>query len=85
MRGYDLFLATTDYFADAIITNTSRSRQHSYHTKNFLPKYPTFLILHQLEKEFSKRIYRRLSSETIINVLVILIRFEPELVGVGKE
>ena len=59
--------------------------QNSKHAKDFLPKYPTFLILHSLEKEPPKRIYRRLMGKAIINVLVILIRFEPEFVRVGKE
>jgi hypothetical protein len=52
LREHDRCLATPDYFTDAIITNTSKNRQISNHTKDFLPKYPTALIPHPLEEEF---------------------------------
>ena len=38
-----------------------------------------------LEEEIPERIERRLARKAIINGLVVLVRFEPEFVRVGKE
>jgi hypothetical protein len=50
-----------------------------------LPELPVLLILHLLQKELPERIDRRLAGKAIINVPVILVRFEPELIGVPEE
>ena len=50
-----------------------------------MPEYPSLFVLHSLEEEFSERIERRLAVQAIINVLIVLIRFEPEFVGIRKK
>ena len=76
-----------------MLAKISHHHQHICHqhrhdpqqTKHLLPEHPTLPILHALEEEILEGIERRLSRETIINVLVILVRFEPEFVGIGEE
>jgi hypothetical protein len=62
-----------------------KDRQNPKQAKRFLPKQPALLILHPLEKKFPEGIERRLAGEAIINVLVILICFEPKFIAIGKE
>jgi hypothetical protein len=57
----------------------------SKQTETLLPEFPAFSILHALEKKTPEWIDRRLTSQAIINVLVILVRFEPEFVRIAKE
>ncbi|HEX6270014.1 MAG TPA: hypothetical protein VFZ43_07255 [Anaerolineales bacterium] len=57
----------------------------SDHAKDLLPNFPSDPVLHSFEEEFSKWIERRAAGKAIVNVLVILIRLEPESVRVVKE
>jgi hypothetical protein len=53
--------------------------------KALLPEFPELSIFHALEEKLPEWVDRRLAGKAIINVLVILIRFEPELIRVAKE
>jgi hypothetical protein len=48
-----------------------------------LPEHPALLIFHALQKEALEWIERRFSGKAIINVLVILVCFEPKFISVG--
>jgi hypothetical protein len=50
-----------------------------------LPELPAASILNPLEKKLFEGVDGRLAGKAIINVLVILVRFEPEFVGIAKE
>ena len=50
-----------------------------------LPEHPAFFLFHPSQKELTERIDRRLARKAIINVLIILVRFEPELIRITKE
>ena len=50
-----------------------------------MPEYPILLILHSLQKKLAEWIERRLAGKAIINVLIVLVCFEPEFIGVVKE
>src|SRR5687768_9036829 len=53
--------------------------------ERFLPEFPAPSVLHSFWKEPPERIDRRLPGKAIINVLIVFVRFEPELIGVAKE
>jgi hypothetical protein len=63
----------------------SNDCHNSRQTEYLLPKQPVILVLHPLEKKLPERIDRGFPRKAIINVLVILIGFEPEFIGIGKE
>ena len=50
-----------------------------------MPKKPTLFVLNPLEEEIPEWVDGRLTCKAIINGLVVLVRFEPELVRVRKE
>lgn len=62
-----------------------KDSQNAKQTKYLLPKNPTLFILHLFEEEIFERVERRPAGKTIINVLIIRIRFEPEFITVRKE
>ena len=59
--------------------------QNSEQAKNLLLHFPAFAVFQPLEEEVLEGVQGRLSGKTIINGLVVFVRFEPEFVGVGKE
>lgn len=59
--------------------------QNPQYAEYLLPQYPTLLIFHSFQEELPERIQRRLAGEAIMNVLIILVRFEPELVAVREK
>lgn len=59
--------------------------QNSNSTEYPLPEHPALFILHPFEKELPEGIDRGLPGETIINVLIILVCFEPKSIGVRKK
>jgi hypothetical protein len=50
-----------------------------------LPEYPALFIFHPLSEEIPHRDERRLAGKAIINVLVVLVGFEPQFGGIGNE
>jgi hypothetical protein len=54
-------------------------------TEHLLPQDPAPFVLHPLEEKTPERVDGGLARQAIINGLVVFVRFEPELVGVGKE
>jgi hypothetical protein len=50
-----------------------------------LPEYPALFIFHPLAEEILHGDERRLARKAIINVLIVLVGFEPQFVGVGNE
>jgi hypothetical protein len=50
-----------------------------------LPEDPTVFVFHPLQKELPEGINGRYLGKAIINVLVILFRFEPEFVAIREE
>ncbi len=77
----------TDYFTYAITTKISApsTARIPNALKTLLPKHPVLPIFHPLEKKLPEWIERRLAGKAIINVLIILVRFEPKLIGIGKK
>src|SRR6266496_3329888 len=63
----------------------SQNCQNSKCTEYLLPEYPNPFIFHLLQKESSKWIKGRFSAKAIINVLIILVCFEPKFVCIRKE
>ena len=50
-----------------------------------MPELPARSIFHALKEKLAERIDRRFTRQAIINVPVILVRFEPEFIRVTKE
>lgn len=51
----------------------------------FLPQDPAFFVFHPFQEKSSERVDGRLAREAIVNVLIILICFEPQLICIAEE
>ncbi len=59
-----------------------KNRQNSKQAENLLPENPTLLVFEPLKEEILEGIRCSFVREAIVKVLVVLVRFEPEFVGV---
>ncbi|HKJ39403.1 MAG TPA: hypothetical protein VJ972_11550, partial [Anaerolineales bacterium] len=53
--------------------------------ENLLPEKPTLLVFQPLEKEILERVGSSFVREAIIKVLIVCLRFEPELIRIREE
>lgn len=57
----------------------------SDHAKNLLLRFPALAVLQPFQKEILERIRRFLVGEAVVDVLIVRVRFEPQLEGVREE
>jgi len=63
----------------------NKHRRQSNCAENLLSEHPLLLVLQSFEEKIPEWIGRGWIGETLVNLLVIRVRFEPEFVRVQEE